>query len=268
LSISIPLPKPPVEPLVPHTSEGSHWYDRAGVPRYEVVGANGQLRASTLRDGRKHGWVPSFSTVSQCAAAPGLERWKREQLLYASFTLPRVFGESTDAFAKRVVADSEEQGIKARDTGTAIHSAIEKWLCDETYDMTYHAHVLGAARALIDWCGIDGIQAEKSFAHPLGFGGKCDIHKVAPQFIADFKTKDFDEKSLPKIYDNHPMQLGAYRQGFIIPNARGAIIFVSTRVPGLTHLIEIDEDELRRGWNMFAALLKFWQIKNRYDSSF
>jgi hypothetical protein len=221
-----------------------------------------------MRDGRKHGWVPSFSTVNQCQAQHGLERWKREQLLYSSFTLPHLEGESTDAFARRVVADSEEQGIKARDTGTAIHDAIEQHLHGSIYNKAYREHVAGALAALEGWCGLDGLLAEKSFAHPLGFGGKCDVHKTDPQYIADFKTKDFDEKSLPKIYDNHPMQLGAYREGFNIPRARGAIIFVSTRVPGLTHLIEIDEDDLARGWDMFAALLKFWQIKNRYDSSF
>jgi hypothetical protein len=262
------IPMPPAAQLVPHASEGGHWYDKKGVCQYTVVGANGLVRASTLRDGRKHGWVPSFSGVENVLAKPALERWKREQLLMSSFTLPRTPNESTDAFAKRVVADSEEQGIKARDLGTEIHNAIEQRLHGSIYNKAYREHVEGALAALEGWCGLDGILPEKSFAHPLGFGGKSDVHKVAPQFIADFKCKDFDEKSLPKIYDNHPMQLGAYREGFIIPNARGAIIFVSTRVPGLTHLVEIEEDELVRGWKMFIRCLEIWQIKNRYNSSF
>jgi len=96
----------------------------------------------------------------------------------------------------------------------------------------------------------------------LDTAARSIVHKTG--FVADFKSKDFTAHKLPRTYDNHAMQLAAYRCGFNMPFARCAIIFVSTRVPGLTHTVEIDADELDRGWAMFTALLNFWQLQKRY----
>lgn len=267
MMIPLPLPKPPSETVIPYASEGGHWYDRQGNPVYEVPARNGSMRATTLRDARKLDLVPSVTTIMRCAYNYNLERWKDEQLLLAALTLPRLDGEDMNAFAARIVKDAEEQAITARDTGSAIHESIEKCLCGHPYSNEHVGHVDGAVDAMDRWCGIEGVLPEKSFAHELGFGGKTDVHKPQPPltgWVADFKCKDFGPRSLPKLYDNHPMQLAAYREGFGMPHARCAIIFVSTRVPGLSHLVEIDEDELARGWNMFNCLLQFWQAKNRH----
>jgi hypothetical protein len=60
------------------------------------------------------------------------------------------------------------------------------------------------------------------------------------------------------------MQLSAYRQGFNMPEARCSIIFVSTKVPGLTRMVEVSQEELELGWGMFCDLLSFWKKKNRF----
>ena len=253
-------------------TEAGHWYTLTGDPAYEIVGANGKLRNTTLRDARKLGLVPSVTTIMGCADKPALNRWKLDQTLMSALTLPRIDGESLEELARRIKADAEDQANKARDIGTAIHGCIESWLKAETFDQTYTKHVWGAMDAMRDWCGIDEIRPERSFAHPLGYGGKCDVHKKPAidlhethnGFVADFKSKDFTADNLPGVYENHSMQLAAYREGFEMPLARCAIIFVSTAVPGLTHLVEVDEDELQRGWKMFCALLTYWQHKNSY----
>jgi hypothetical protein len=66
------------------------------------------------------------------------------------------------------------------------------------------------------------------------------------------------------------MQLAAYRQGLKLPdkNARCAIVYVSTTVPGLARLIEIPQEELVKGWRMFYSLLHYWQAKTGYTSAF
>lgn len=245
-------------------SEAGHWYAEDGSPAYEIPAKNGELRPTTLRDARKFNLVPSVTMIMRCASAPALENWKRQQLLLSAMTLPRIDGENTEAYAARVLKDSEEQSTKAREIGTIIHGCIEKHLCGEVYDQTYAVHVAGALACLDDWCGLDGIRPEKSFAHRLGFGGKCDVHKHGPGFVADFKSKEFTEAELPKAWDDHAMQLRAYAEGFGLVAPRCAIIYVSTKVPGLTHLVEIEQDELDRGWEMFKTLLRFWQFKNRY----
>ena len=244
-------------------TEAGHWYSKTGAPAYEMPAKNGNPRPTTLRDARKLNLVPSVTMIMRCAAAPALEKWKRDQLLMASLTLPRVDGEETDEFAKRVIKDAEDQSKMARELGTTIHGCIEKDLCRQPYDQNYNPHVDGALVVISKWCdGLDDIRPEKSFCHPLGYGGKCDAHKEG--FVADFKSKDFTTDKLPETYDDHAMQLAAYREGFKMPYARGAIVYVSTSVPGLAHLVEVQEDDLARGWNMFLTLLRFWQFKNRY----
>jgi hypothetical protein len=254
-------------------TEAGHWYTLTGEPAYEIVGANGKLRNTTLRDARKLNLVPSVTTIIKCADAPALNKWMRDQVLMAALTLPKIDGESMEAYAQRILDDSRQQASTARDIGTAIHGCIECWLCNEWFDDQYDGHVKGALEALRGWCGdIEDLRPERSFAHPLGYGGKCDVHKKPSidlnethnGFVADFKSKDFTADNLPGVYENHSMQLAAYREGFEMPSARCAIIYVSTAVPGLTHLVEVDEDELQRGWKMFCALLTYWQTKNNY----
>jgi hypothetical protein len=96
----------------------------------------------------------------------------------------------------------------------------------------------------------------------MGFGGKVDLS--CELAVIDFKTKEFADDTDLKTYDEHAMQLAAYREGLGIPTARCAICYVSVTVPGLSRLIEIPEEELSRGWEMFVYLLGYWKAKNKY----
>src|SRR5688572_11137517 len=110
---------------IPRASESGHWYDRDGTPRYEVMAKNGSMRPATLRDARKFGWYPGVTSIIKCAAAPGLETWKQNQVLMAALTLPRVEGETSESLCQRIMRDSGEQARKARDKGPEIHAAIQ-----------------------------------------------------------------------------------------------------------------------------------------------
>jgi hypothetical protein len=248
-----------------HAAESTHWYDRAGNPAYEVRGANGKQRPTTLRDARKLGLCPSVTTVIKCAAAEGLIRWQQNQVLMAALTLPRIEGESSEALCARIIRDSQEQGRKARDKGTDIHAAVQGHYEGRAPDPEYWEHVKGAANVIAANCIGDDWIAEKSFSHlPLGFGGKVDLHSRS--WVIDFKTKEFtsDQFGELKTWDEHAMQLAAYRLGLQVPTARCGIVYVSTVEPGLARLIEIDEPELRRGFDMFRGLLNYWQAKAGY----
>jgi hypothetical protein len=248
---------------VSFASESGHWYAPNGEPAYQIMGRNGSMRPTTLRDARKFNLVPSVTTIIRSAAAPPLERWKRNQLLATAYDLGKLDGETADDYLRRVTAAWDEQARIAPDTGTVIHGCIEIALANQAYNPTYIEHVNAALEATDSWCGIADLRPEKAFCHPLGFGGKCDVHKDG--FVADYKTKDFGQDNLPDVWDDHAMQLAAYREGFDMPDARCAIIYVSTRVPGLTHTIEIPKDDLARGWDMFVTLFEFWKLKNRYE---
>jgi hypothetical protein len=115
-----------------HTKESGHWYKIDGTPAYTIVGKNGKERNTTLRDARKEGFVPSVTSIIRCAAAPGLERWKSEQVLMSALTTDRIPEETEQDYINRIIKDSQEQGLKARERGTYIHAVIQDYFENKT----------------------------------------------------------------------------------------------------------------------------------------
>jgi hypothetical protein len=251
-----------------HVAESTHWYDRAGKPAYTVAAKNGNQRPTTLRDARKLGLVPSVTTIIKCAAAPALEIWKQNQVLMAALTLPRGDGEGEADWLVRVGRDSKETARKAAERGTAIHAAIQgayEWVA---YPEEFKRHVNAAFCTVSDWHSqiVGSWTPERSFSHPMGFGGKCDLS--CDNAVLDFKTKEFGPDDKLQTWDEHAMQLAAYRVGLGMPTSRCAIVYVSVNNPGLARALEIPADELDAGWKMFQGLLSYWQAKTGYRSAF
>jgi hypothetical protein len=248
----------------PRASESNHWYTRDGVPRYTVMGKNGKERNTTLRDARTESLVPSVTTILNVMAKPALIQWLQKQVLLAALTLPRVQGEPEEAYIDRIMVDSKEQGRAAADAGTDIHASIQGFY--EGKVITGHEqHVKGTIAKLDSTFGQQAWIAERAFGHSLGFGGKSDLYCTEGNgIVADIKTKEFTENSKVVTYDDHLIQLAAYRVGLGVPKARCANVFVSRSVPGLVVVNEWPEEDLQRGWQMFCALLTFWQLKNRH----
>ena len=247
-----------------HSAESTHWYTRKGEPAYTVKAKDGSDRPTNLRDARKLLLVPSVTTIIRCAAAPGLERWKQDQVLHAALTLPRGDTEPEAEWISRVWTDSGETARKAAERGTAIHAAIQGYYETGYFERELKEHVIGAVDVVAKWGGGLWV-AETAFACQMGFGGKVDLS--SPGSVLDFKTKEFDKGADLKTWDEQAMQLAAYRFGLGIETARCAICYVSVSVPGLAKLIEIPEADLQKGWRMFLALLNFWQARTGYQSS-
>jgi hypothetical protein len=249
-----------------HASEQGHYYAADGAPRYTIIGANGKERNTTLRDARKFGWYPSVTTIQKCAAAPGLERWRQQQVLLAALTLPRKPGEPESDWLDRVIQDSQEQGRKAADRGTRIHAAIQGHFEGRAPEPEMWPHVQGAVKALTQTLGNYSWVPEQSFAHPDGFGGKVDLHHTFGRdgAVVDVKTKEFDNVGQVKGWDDHAIQLAAYAKGLGLDTATCGNLFISASVPGLATLILWSEEEIARGWTMFQSLLAYWQAKHSH----
>lgn len=248
----------------PRASESNHWYTRDGVPQYTVEAAKGGQRPTTLRDARKMNLVPSVTTILNIAAKPALMAWMQQQVLLAALTLPRRPDEPEKEYIDRIISDSKEQGRSAADAGTDIHASIQAYY--EGKPTGKHAeHVDGTQACIESHFGVYQWISERSFGHELGFGGKADMYTAEGDgIVLDVKTKEFTDPDKVGAYDEHLMQLAAYRVGLGVPKARCANVFVSRNDPGLAVVREWSQDDLRRGWEMFCCLLSFWQLKNQH----
>jgi len=257
--------------IIVRASENTHWYKQDGSPAYTVKGKNGQDRATTLRDARSLNLVPSVTTILKIMAKPGLEVWKQEQMLLAALTLPRAPDESEKSFIARIVHDSKDTARQAADRGTRIHESIERW-----YKGDYDVDHVNIAKEF-EWEVTRHFslplykkwKTEIAFSSSLGYGGKIDLHldpcESAPQgIVLDAKTKAFGPGEDVIGYDEHLMQLAAYRHGLGLPNARCANVFASVSHPGLVKVMEWSEEELTKGWEMFQCLLNFWKLKHNF----
>ena len=246
-----------------HSSESTHYYTRDGDPMYTVPSKkDGSQRPTTLRDARERNLVPSVTTILNIAAKPGLNVWLQEQAILAALTLPRYENEPESVWLKRVVQDSKSQAREAADLGTEIHTAVQGFY-EGRKASAFPIHVQTCTRVIEGRYGARNWVAERAFAHEMGFGGKVDLH--CEGIVIDIKTKDFSDPSKVVPYDEHLMQLAAYRVGLGMPEARCANVFISRTNPDLAVVTEWAEEDLQRGWKMFTALLAFWQYKNQYE---
>lgn len=253
-------------------AEGGYWYDRHGNQVYELRGANGKMRAPTLRDARQLGLLPGVSSILRGAAAPGLERWKQQQVLLAALTLTRQEGETEDAWLDRILDDSKQQAIKAAERGKRIHAVIQNHYQGAAPTEDYWPYVKGVADEVGSFFGQPEWKAEGAFVSRLGYGGKIDL--TAPGIVLDFKTKEFKLDARSRVdkelaWDDHLIQLCGYAIGLYGEDskARLANVFVSVTQPGLVYVKEWTPDEIARGKNMFLCLLAYWKAKSRYQSA-
>jgi type II secretory pathway pseudopilin PulG len=259
------------------SEDSAHWYLPDGTPFYEVENKSkpGEMRPVTLRDVRPVLAKPSVTNVLNLMAKPGLTKWLVEQGILASLTLPRIDGESDDAFAARVAADAAQESKKAMDFGTRVHSAIEDVIAGNDYD--WDAEVEPYGLAFIDWWR----ENKRSFRGT----------------ITDWKTQNFTAGKKPTCYPEWCYQLAAYlgaitqdmRTGEIItervvinhehgyggrldfawlePDDAGTCrsVAVSSREPGLIVVRDWKREEVLHGYGVFLAACELWRRVKKYD---
>ena len=235
-------------------SESGHWYKSDGSPCYQIIGKNGKLRNTTLRDGRELGLVPSVTTISGLLAKPGLNNWLQQNVLLAALTLPRAEGESEENWLQRVMSDSKSTGRDAADRGTRLPGVLESFYQGKLIEFPNYVYKVNAA--LESHFGPANWEAERSFSFG-GYGGKVDL--IAENIVIDFKSKEGDLSKITPFHEQI-MQLAAYRMGLNKPTARCANVYFTES--GDVKLIEHSEQDLSDAWECFQYLLAFYKKKN------
>lgn len=253
---------------VPKASQSGHYYyaantEKSGQPCYEVPCKSrpGEMRPTNIKDCRALNLVPSVTQVLKSFEKPGLRRYFDRMMFEATYTTPRIAGESDEEHFARCLDCADEHSRIAREQGTAMHTAIECALDGRSFDSSWDKHVAAAITAL-EQCGIDTKTrlVEHSFASPLGFGGKTDL--IVGNAVVDFKRKLTFEGEKKLAWDENAIQLSAYSEGLEIKNARRINVFISIK-EGEYRVHEWEPSEHERHWGMFKAALSYWKLANK-----
>jgi hypothetical protein len=243
-----------------HAQENGHWYDKNGKEAHSYINKKGEEKPTTLRQARTEGLVPSVTSIIRLAAAPGLDAWKADQVIMAALSLPRVPDETDDEFVARIKLDAKEQAKKAAEKGTLIHAFVQTGFEGMiiTGDDARIRYYESARKTIHAALGFDdsAFDCEKSFARD-GYGGKVDLSRDG--IVIDIKSTTKPLEGL-KTWDEHSLQLSAYRHGLGMDDARCFILYIHTETAE-SKLIELDSKELEKGFKMFVALKDYFYAK-------
>jgi hypothetical protein len=171
-------------------NESGHYYDLKGKAVFEVPNkTKGGYRKTTLRDCKALNLIPSVTTIFKCLASPELDRWKQQQVLMASLTLPRQHDESDEDYCSRIMQDAFKQVDDAADLGTNIHKALENHFQGEAYDPVMECYV-EPVKKWVEKNNVTFLKHELRLVNPeVGYAGTTDalIMKDGVLHILDYK---------------------------------------------------------------------------------
>lgn len=245
----------------------AHWYYPDGRPCHTLLKKDGSgEKNTTLADARKLGLLPSVTAILSIKAKPGLDAWKLEQAILSALTLPRGADETEDAFAKRIVADMEEQSRKAAEWGTRIHEECEEmhktgvmirrddtWPYVESYEQWFKVNIE------------EVIHAETTIVNNVhGYAGRVDLvakHREWGTVIVDLKTQKVKNK--PVFYPEWGMQLAAYREALDASPGVGMVSVIINSAEPSEISVKLWEDP-DRYFRAFRNCLDLWKFDRDY----
>ena len=170
--------------------ESGHYYDRNGNAVFQVPNkSKGGMRYTTLKDCKSLNLYPSVTTIFKVLAAPELDRWKQQQVLMASMTLPRNPGEDDESYCSRIMEDAFKQVSDAADLGTQIHKALENHFQGLPYDPSMEEYV-APVKKWVEHNRVKFLQHELRLVNPeIGYAGTTDalIEKDGVLYVLDYK---------------------------------------------------------------------------------
>jgi len=248
------------------STASSHWYDpKTGKACHTVPYADPSKgdRPTTLRDAKLRQLVPSVTTILASLRKPELESWLIENGVLAALTTPRLDNEQLDAFVNRVLRveqHQEQEALKARNLGTAIHAALEAAVQAKPFDDSLRDYVLPVVEAVLK---MGRVVATERVLFGEGYAGQTDcIIEAGDVILWDFKTT----KTIPKSsWKEHLLQLSAYAHAYGNTGNKRIMtgnIYISTTVKGEFRVCLNDdwEDAYEHG---FKPLKEYWYWVNK-----
>ncbi len=247
----------------------SHWYSREGVPAYTMLKKDGGERSTTLRDARKHGLLPSVTTIFGIMAKPGLDKWKISKAVEAAMTVDRDEGEPQDRYIDRVIERSREEVRDAADLGTRIHDAIDAAF-DGTEPVEELKPYVEPAMAYLKTLGLTDIKREDVVVNAAhGYAGRVDLlaRFGNSNIVIDFKTRKTKEGQKVTPYEFQAMQIAAYGMAAFgsLEFTHGANVYISTTEPGRIETSAYKPEQLLTEFDAFKSMCAVWRYLKNYD---
>lgn len=257
-----------------------------GSPVYETRNAKGETVDIDLRHARKLYLGPSVSAILAVPDKPGLRIWYAGEIVKAARNVVRFDGEGDESHGERVLVEANRIGKEARDSGHAVHDALEAHFCGRMTDPIWekYSEIIKSVDDVVQefFGGLD-FESEVPFISWSGYGGRIDLisrKPGKPRAVLDFKTKD---KLTPVMarelasgkgriaYPENAMQLAAYADG-VFGSTDGvtlANLYVSTSHYGTTYLHSHTHDPedrhgVPRALSKFKSLYNYWCLENDY----
>jgi hypothetical protein len=245
--------------------ESGHYYAADGTAVFEVPNkSKGGMRPTTLKDCKTLGLYPSVTTIMKVLAAPELDKWKQQQVLLASLTLPRNPDESDDDYCARVMEDAFQQVTDAADLGTSIHKALENHFQGLPYAPEMESYV----SPVKEWAAKHNVKFLKHelrlVNQELGYAGTTDalIEADGVLHVLDYKSRKTKPEYKVTPWSKEPMQIAAYAK--IVGAPRGVNLYISTTEPGRIGEAWYEEETINAEYEAFKHVVAYWQHANNY----
>ena len=238
----------------------SHFYNKNGQNVFEIVGANGRKRKPNIRDARKHGYIPSVTTILGILSAPELERWKIGQVMEATRNNPK--GSYQD-----IMDVAFKKSNTALDFGNSLHKWLES-LLKKTFDFDTALIPQKTKNALTDHFMehlSDVLASEKAIVMPK-YAGTPDLVcllKDGRRCVYDFKNQGSKDGKF-KYYEKYLLQASAYAKATQSDCFR--ILNVSRDEPGIIEFKEFSGKDMDDCYNMFDACCTMYYLRNKLEA--
>jgi hypothetical protein len=249
-----------------------------GKPCHTVPTKDGDgTRATTIRDARKMGLLPSVTTIIGILDKPQLTKWKMREAAKAALNVPPPQGEEPlDRFADRAIEAAMSQVSDAADLGTKIHDAIENLMRGSAEQPSEEMRPY--VKPVLDWMrqvGVKVTHSEIVLVNAVhGFAGRVDAlftwgDAFGKMGILDFKTKKTKPDEKVEAYDEHLLQLAAYAATHYgaghLQHVVAANLFISSTEPGRLEVVKHDKERMVEAYEAFTQMCAIWRFRKGYD---
>ena len=256
----------------PHAASG-HWYTVDGRPLHTLPVAAGGHRPTRLEDARALGLYPSVTGILKVIAKPGLEHWKMKQVALAAARGSQNPGEHEADFVQRILEAGFAAAGTARNLGSDIHRALERFWLDQVEIPDELQRYCGPVVTLLRRTVGTVLAAERVLMnHQHGFAGTVDLcvrTRRGNPAVFDYKARKTEPGKPVVWYDEHILQVAAYAATAFgeenLPKMHGANILISTNEPGRVEVKHYPPVELVQAFETFTLICELWRRVNHYD---